>query len=76
MVWPIPTNQRRSAKEMDWQIGQGKKQPSQKEYKRKTLLQSKYASLSLSSWTNQHTAYKRENRPMKQELKRTQKAGS
>jgi hypothetical protein len=61
---------------MDWRTGQQKKQPSQKEYKRKMLLQPEYASPSLSFQTYQGTAHKRDNRPMKQGLKRTQKAGS
>jgi hypothetical protein len=50
---------------MDWRTGQQKKQPSQKEYKRKTLLQPEYASPSLSFQTYQGTAHKRDNRPMK-----------
>jgi hypothetical protein len=43
--------------------------------KKKMLLQPKYA-LALSSWPGQSTAHKKENRPIKQRLKKTQKAGS
>jgi hypothetical protein len=74
-VWPIPTDQKRSAKEMDWWTRQQTKWPSE-EYKRKMLLQPEHASPSLSSLTDQGTAHKREDRPMKLGLKRAQKTGS
>jgi hypothetical protein len=59
-VWPIPTVQTRSAKGTDWQTGQQKKWLSQKKYRRKMLLQPKYVSPSLSSWTDWSTAHRRE----------------
>jgi hypothetical protein len=40
------------------------------------LLQTKYALLSLFSWTGQSKAHKKDNRPIKQGLNKTQKAGS
>jgi hypothetical protein len=72
----VDDDQTRSAKEMNWQTGQQKKWPSQKEFKRKTLFQPEHALPSLSSGTDQGIGCKRENRPMKWGLKRTQKAGS